>query len=357
MQLDGSHYKGRHQHKAVKSSLKGSKSQLSLEEVAQAARRNAARQISRLKAQTALKDLLQKFDEACKVCVPINADREEHIQLNSSISCINAIPLIRRGKTQILMTQTYSTKARLPAHSSHRQWWSHAQTASCPCPRHSAARLQRSHFSGLSHTVIMAYNSPDALHCAIKHLLSLQALYMSACRLWCACILCRHLTCLSIVEFLSQFQGYCILLLLPLPLLKSHFDACRTRGNIATPGIAAQVKQILEDSGARLVVVMGHTRCAAVDRAIDAWLDRASIDWPWAAAAQQRERLAAALPPHWQPAQSLGPPKPPGSAAGGGSSSDGGGPKQEPTRTDKISTMGMSVCAPRLLFPDATLSI
>jgi hypothetical protein len=111
----------------------------------------------------------------------------------------------------------------------------------------------------------------------------------------------------------------------------------RTQGNIATPGIAAQIAQTLEDSGARLVMVMGHTQCPAVDKAIDAWLDRAAMDWPWAAAEQQRLQLAAAAaarnpPPSWQPAQSLGPPKPPGSGA-----------KEAPTRTDKISTMGVGV--------------
>lgn len=62
----------------------------------------------------------------------------------------------------------------------------------------------------------------------------------------------------------------------------------RTRGNIATPGIAAQIAQTLEDSGARLLVVMGHTQCPAVDKAIDEWLDRASHDWPWAFSEQHR---------------------------------------------------------------------
>lgn len=67
LQLDGKHHKGRHVHRPLKSSLKGSKSQLSLEEVAQAARRQAARKSARLKAQSTLDNLLRSFEQTRKV--------------------------------------------------------------------------------------------------------------------------------------------------------------------------------------------------------------------------------------------------------------------------------------------------
>ena len=61
---------------------------------------------------------------------------------------------------------------------------------------------------------------------------------------------------------------------------------------MVTPAVAASVGQVVEESGARLVVVMGHTHCAAADAAIDAWLEAHSspAPWPWAtrpAGAQQ----------------------------------------------------------------------
>ena len=70
----------------------------------------------------------------------------------------------------------------------------------------------------------------------------------------------------------------------------------RTPGNMVTPAVAATVAQLLEESGARLVAVMGHTQCAAADAAIDAWLEahHSPAAWPWAQpgnAQQQRPGL------------------------------------------------------------------
>ena len=47
--------------------------------------------------------------------------------------------------------------------------------------------------------------------------------------------------------------------------------ACRTPGNVVTPGVAASVGQLIEEGGARLVIVMGHSQCAAADKAVDRW--------------------------------------------------------------------------------------
>ncbi len=68
-QLDLLTHEERNPPKAVKSSLKGSRSQLSLEEVAIAARRNAARRHSRSKADAVLKSLLHGAEKARKVGV------------------------------------------------------------------------------------------------------------------------------------------------------------------------------------------------------------------------------------------------------------------------------------------------
>ena len=67
MQLNGLAHEERPRPKAVKSSLKGSSSQLSLEEVAAAARRNAARRHARKAADTVLKSLLNTAEKARKV--------------------------------------------------------------------------------------------------------------------------------------------------------------------------------------------------------------------------------------------------------------------------------------------------
>ena len=67
LQLDLLTHTERSPPKAVKSSLKGSRSQLSLEEVALAARRNAARRHSRNKADAVLKSLLHCAEKARKV--------------------------------------------------------------------------------------------------------------------------------------------------------------------------------------------------------------------------------------------------------------------------------------------------
>ena len=69
LQLDLLTHEERNPPKAVKSSLKGSRSQLSLEEVAIAARRNAARRHSRSKADAVLKSLLHSAEKARKVGV------------------------------------------------------------------------------------------------------------------------------------------------------------------------------------------------------------------------------------------------------------------------------------------------
>ena len=66
LQLDANPLGKAKTHKAVKSSLKGSKSQLSLEEVARAARKNANRRNVRAKATAILADLLLKWEQAQK---------------------------------------------------------------------------------------------------------------------------------------------------------------------------------------------------------------------------------------------------------------------------------------------------
>ena len=103
----------------------------------------------------------------------------------------------------------------------------------------------------------------------------------------------------------------------------------RGQGNIATPGIAAQIAQTMEDTGARLVIVLGHTECAAVDRAIDRWLDRTASVWPWLS-----PTASLHYPPSWQPVQSLGPPKPPAEKVDRGAKADA-------TRSDRIDRSGI----------------
>ena len=106
----------------------------------------------------------------------------------------------------------------------------------------------------------------------------------------------------------------------------------RAQGNIATPGIAAQIAQTMEDTGARLVIVLGHTECAAVDRAIDRWLDRTASVWPWLS-----QTASLHYPPSWQPVKSLGPPKPPSDKADKNAQEDA-------TRSDKIDRSGIKAC-------------
>ena len=69
LQLNGLAHQERSRPKALKSSLKGSSSQLSLEEVAAAARRNAARRHTRKAADIVLKSLLHTAEKARKVCL------------------------------------------------------------------------------------------------------------------------------------------------------------------------------------------------------------------------------------------------------------------------------------------------
>lgn len=66
MQLEGLTHEQRKPHGPVKSSLKGSRSHLSLEEVAIAARKNAARRHTRTKADTVLRSLLSSAENKKK---------------------------------------------------------------------------------------------------------------------------------------------------------------------------------------------------------------------------------------------------------------------------------------------------
>ena len=47
-----------------------------------------------------------------------------------------------------------------------------------------------------------------------------------------------------------------------------------------TPGVAASVGQLIEEGGARLVIVMGHSQCAAADKAVDRWGIEPALLWP-----------------------------------------------------------------------------
>lgn len=74
MQLDALPHEGHRPPRVVKSSLKGSRSQLSLEEVALAARRNAARKHTRNKADGILRSLLHCAEKARKVSTACQVD-------------------------------------------------------------------------------------------------------------------------------------------------------------------------------------------------------------------------------------------------------------------------------------------
>ena len=44
----------------------------------------------------------------------------------------------------------------------------------------------------------------------------------------------------------------------------------------------------VEESGARLVMVLGHTQCSAIDGAVDRWLEKKASAWPWPSRAPQQ---------------------------------------------------------------------
>lgn len=39
--------------------------------------------------------------------------------------------------------------------------------------------------------------------------------------------------------------------------------------------------QLVQETGVRLVMVLGHTHCSAIDVAVDRWLDKKAAAWPW----------------------------------------------------------------------------
>ena len=55
----------------------------------------------------------------------------------------------------------------------------------------------------------------------------------------------------------------------------------RSKGNFATPEVASDVALAVQDSGARLIMVLGHTQCSAIDVAVDRWLEKKYSAWPW----------------------------------------------------------------------------
>ena len=55
----------------------------------------------------------------------------------------------------------------------------------------------------------------------------------------------------------------------------------RSKGNFATPEVASDVALAVQDSGSRLIMVLGHTQCSAIDVAVDRWLEKKSLAWPW----------------------------------------------------------------------------
>lgn len=81
MQLDALPHEGHRPPRVVKSSLKGSRSQLSLEEVALAARRNAARRHTRNKADGILRSLLHCAEKARKVSTACQVDLRQRAGL------------------------------------------------------------------------------------------------------------------------------------------------------------------------------------------------------------------------------------------------------------------------------------
>ncbi|BDA42365.1 hypothetical protein COCOBI_03-2520 [Coccomyxa sp. Obi] len=219
--LDPNHLSSPKHKTAVKSSLKGSKSQLSLEEVARAARKNASRRNARVKAKSTLSDLLQQWEQARKG----EATTAEEPSTGSSSDSVGAEP-----QAVVLAC------------------------ADCDVP------LPEAFGSGANDIALL-----------------------------------------------------------------------RAQGNIATPGVAAQIAQTMEDTGARLVIVLGHTECAAVDRAIDRWLDKTAWTWPWLS-----QTTSLHHPPNWQPLQSLGPPKPPSASTDSSSRTP-----EEATRSDKLNLTGI----------------
>ena len=86
IQLDLLTHEERIPPKVVKSSLKGSRSQLSLEEVAIAARRNAARRHSRSKADAVLKSLLHSAEKARKVGVSPTVVRLTYLSIAATFN-------------------------------------------------------------------------------------------------------------------------------------------------------------------------------------------------------------------------------------------------------------------------------
>ena len=56
----------------------------------------------------------------------------------------------------------------------------------------------------------------------------------------------------------------------------------RSKGNFATPAVAADVARLVLESGIRLIVVLGHTHCTAIDVAVERWLEKRASAWPWA---------------------------------------------------------------------------
>lgn len=56
----------------------------------------------------------------------------------------------------------------------------------------------------------------------------------------------------------------------------------RSKGNFATPAVAADVMRLVLEGGIRLIMVLGHTHCAAIDIAVERWLEKRASAWPWA---------------------------------------------------------------------------
>lgn len=40
--------------------------------------------------------------------------------------------------------------------------------------------------------------------------------------------------------------------------------------------------RLVQESGIRLIMVLGHTHCAAIDIAVERWLEQRASAWPWA---------------------------------------------------------------------------
>ncbi|CAL5219961.1 g1895 [Coccomyxa viridis] len=211
--------------KVVKSSLKGSRSQLSLEEVAIAARRNAARRHSRSKADAVLKSLLHSAEKARK-----GRSRRKSLEI-----------LAHQGSAAMRALQQHQPQAIVIA------------CTDCELP------IPESFGAAASHVVVL-----------------------------------------------------------------------RSKGNFATPAVAADVTRLVQESGIRLIMVLGHTHCAAIDIAVERWLEQRASAWPWAPKAEMSEheisgRQAA---PVKVPKASIDPDNRPPKAP------------VEATRTDKFSMTG-----------------